>query len=65
MESGPAIFAAGVFTLFGAALLAWTGARLAHHAPVAHGVNPATAATLSTIFGAVFLVAGVWCFGRT
>ncbi|MFE3328067.1 hypothetical protein [Streptomyces sp. NPDC059176] len=64
MESGPAIFATGVFALFGAALLAWSGACLAHRAPVAHGVNPATAATLSVIFGAAFLLVGVWCSGR-
>ncbi|MER7813924.1 hypothetical protein QRN89_19215 [Streptomyces chengbuensis] len=64
MESGPAIFAGTAFALFGAALLIWTGARVRHRAPVAHGVNPATAAALATIFGAAFLAAGVWCFGR-
>ncbi|MFD9969094.1 hypothetical protein [Streptomyces sp. NPDC059017] len=64
MESGPAYFAGTVFALFGAALLIWTGARVRHRAPVAHGVNPATAAALGTIFGAGFLLAGVWCFSR-
>ncbi|MGW2562635.1 hypothetical protein ACWCXB_25980 [Streptomyces sp. NPDC001514] len=64
MESGPAIFAGTAFALFGAALLVWTGARVLHRAPVAHGANPAAAATLTAIFGAVFLVAGVWCFSR-
>ncbi|MEV4917930.1 hypothetical protein AB0K47_14090 [Streptomyces tirandamycinicus] len=64
MESGPAIFAGTAFTLFGAALLIWTGARVRHRAPVAHGVNPATAATLTTIFGTAFLLVGVWCLSR-
>ncbi|MER6996574.1 hypothetical protein [Streptomyces sp. NPDC000410] len=64
MESGPAIFAGTAFALFGAALLVWTGARVTHRAPVAHGVNRATAVTLTTLFGAAFLVAGVWCFTR-
>ncbi|MFE7776539.1 hypothetical protein ACFU5O_22155 [Streptomyces sp. NPDC057445] len=62
MESGPAIFAGTAFALFGAVLLVWTGGRVLHRAPVADGVNPATAAVLTTIFGAAFLVAGVWCF---
>ncbi|MFD7638562.1 hypothetical protein ACFV8G_34435, partial [Streptomyces sp. NPDC059873] len=35
MESGPAIFAGTAFTLFSAALLLWTGARVLHRAPVA------------------------------
>ncbi|AWK12978.1 hypothetical protein SSP531S_44480 [Streptomyces spongiicola] len=64
MESGPAVFAGTVFALFGAALLIWTGARVRHRAPVAHGVNPATAATLSMIFGTAFLLAGLWCLSR-
>ncbi|WP_405999459.1 hypothetical protein [Streptomyces sp. NBC_00829] len=64
MESGPAIFAGTAFTLFGAGLLLWTGVRLRHRAPVAHGVSPATAAGLATIFGAASLALGVWCFGR-
>lgn len=64
MESGPAIFAGTAFALFGAGLLLWTGARLAHRAPVAHGVSPATAGTLATVFGVGFLALGMWCFGR-
>ncbi|MEU1278828.1 hypothetical protein [Streptomyces sp. NPDC005805] len=64
MESGPAIFAGTAFTLFGAGLLLWTGVRLAHRAPVAHGVSPATATACGILCGAAFLAAGVWCFGR-
>ncbi|WP_240134517.1 hypothetical protein [Streptomyces sp. MUM 178J] len=64
MESGPAIFAGTAFALFGATLLVWTGVRLAHRSPVAHGVSPATAAALTTLFGAAFLALGVWCFAR-
>ncbi|GFH38860.1 hypothetical protein [Streptomyces pacificus] len=64
MESGPAIFAGTVFALFGAALLVWTGTRARHRAPVAHGVNPATAAALTAIFGTASLLAGVWCLSR-
>jgi len=64
MESGPAIFAGTVFTLFGAGLLLWTGARVMHREPVAHGVNPVASATLATLAGAGALVVGVWCFGR-
>ncbi|GAA4782128.1 hypothetical protein NPS70_04515 [Streptomyces sp. C10-9-1] len=64
MESGPAIFAGTAFALFGAGLLLWTGVRLGHRQPVAHGVNPATATVLGILFGAAFLTLGVWCFGR-
>ena len=64
MESGPAIFAGTAFALFGAALLLWTGARVLHRAPVAHGVRPATSITLATLSGVVFLALGVWCFSR-
>ncbi|MEU6880157.1 hypothetical protein [Streptomyces sp. NPDC046712] len=64
MESGPAIFAGMAFALFGAALLLWTGVRVAHREPVAQGVGTPMAATLTTIFGIVFLLLGVWCFGR-
>ncbi|TQK52785.1 hypothetical protein FBY35_3237 [Streptomyces sp. SLBN-118] len=63
MESGPAIFAGTAFTLFGAGLL-WTGVRLRHRAPVAHGVSPATAVALAVLLDAVFLALGLWCFGR-
>ncbi|MFE3600559.1 hypothetical protein ACFXP3_36180 [Streptomyces sp. NPDC059096] len=64
MESEPAIFAGVVFTLFGAGLLVWTGARVLHREPVAHGVRPAASITLATLSGVVFLALGVWCFGR-
>ncbi|MGW6404022.1 hypothetical protein [Streptomyces sp. NPDC055134] len=64
MESGPAIFAGTVFTLFGAGLLLWTGARVMHRAPVADGVNPVASATLATLASVASLVLGVWCFGR-
>ncbi|MFF7180184.1 hypothetical protein [Streptomyces sp. NPDC008121] len=64
MESGPAIFAGTAFALFGAALMLWTGARVLSREPVAHGVAPGTAAVLTTLFGVVFLLLGVWCFGR-
>ncbi|MFI8791048.1 hypothetical protein [Streptomyces sp. NPDC055105] len=64
MESGPAIFAGTVFTLFGAGLLLWTGARVMHRSPVADGVNPVASATLATLTAVACLVLGVWCFGR-
>ncbi|MFV0128576.1 hypothetical protein ACLGI4_12800 [Streptomyces sp. HMX112] len=64
MESGPAIFAGMAFTLFGAGLLLWTGARTLHRSPVVYGVSPAAAFTFATSFGAAFVVLGVWCFGR-
>ncbi|MEV6165172.1 hypothetical protein AB0L71_25260 [Streptomyces sp. NPDC052052] len=64
MENGPAIFAGTVFALFGAALLLWTTARVLHRAPVMHGVSPIASAALTTLFGVLFLVLGVWCFTR-
>ncbi|MFJ9826617.1 hypothetical protein ACIRSU_19920 [Streptomyces sp. NPDC101160] len=64
MESGPAIFAGAAFTLFGAALLLWTGVRVRQGAPVALGVAPGPAAVLTAVFGAAFLLLGIWCFGR-
>lgn len=64
MESGPAVFAGGAFLLFGVALLLWTGARVLHREPVAHGVNPVVSTALATVFGVLFLVLGVWCFTR-
>jgi hypothetical protein len=64
MESGPAIFAGTAFTLFGSALLLWTGARTLNRGPVAHGVGPAASITLATLSGVVFIALGVWCFGR-
>ncbi|MFI5763648.1 MULTISPECIES: hypothetical protein [unclassified Streptomyces] len=64
MEHGPAIFAAAVFLLFGAALLAWTGARALRGAPVAEGVRPVVAVPVALLSGGVSLVLGVWCLGR-
>ncbi|MEV5972958.1 hypothetical protein [Streptomyces sp. NPDC051921] len=64
MESGPAVFAGVAFVLFGAALLLWTGVRVRQGQPVALGVEPRAAAALTTVFGAVFLLLGIWCFGR-
>ncbi|MEV6329597.1 hypothetical protein [Streptomyces sp. NPDC051909] len=64
MESGPAIFAGAAFTLFGAALLLWTGVRVRQGEPVALGVAPRAAAVLAGLFGAVFVLLGIWCFGR-
>ncbi|MDV9192146.1 hypothetical protein R6L23_28745 [Streptomyces sp. SR27] len=64
MESGPAIFAGTAFTLFGGALLLWTTVRALHREPVAYGVAPGVAVALSGLSGAVFLLLGVWCFGR-
>ncbi|MFF5423853.1 MULTISPECIES: hypothetical protein [unclassified Streptomyces] len=64
MESGPAIFAGAAFTLFGAALLLWTTVRLRDREPVAYGVGPVAAATLTTLSGTLFLLLGIWCFGR-
>ncbi|MER5806818.1 hypothetical protein ABT143_01250 [Streptomyces sp. NPDC002033] len=64
MESGPAIFAAAVFLLFGTALLLWTGARVVHRAPVAEGVRPAVAVPLALLAGTGSLALGVWCLQR-
>ncbi|MEU9297214.1 hypothetical protein [Streptomyces sp. NPDC048266] len=64
MESGPAIFAGAAFTLFGGALLLWTSVRTLHREPVAYGVAPRAAVALTSLFGAGFLVLGVWCFAR-
>ncbi|MFF8987889.1 hypothetical protein [Streptomyces globisporus] len=62
MESATAVFAGTALTLFGAALLIWTGARALHRAPVAHGVSPVASTALTTLFGVVFLGLGVWVF---
>lgn len=64
MESGPAIFAGAVFTLFGSGLLTWTGARTLHRAPVAQGVNPVASGALTAAVGVAALALGVWCFTR-
>lgn len=60
METVSAVFAATALSLFGAALLIWTGARALHRAPVAHGVSPIASTALTTLFGVVFLGLGVW-----
>ncbi|MEU3062126.1 hypothetical protein AB0P12_17820 [Streptomyces subrutilus] len=64
MEDGPAVFAAAVFLLFGAALLAWTGARALHRAPVAEGVRPAVAVPAALLAAGVSLALGTWCLTR-
>ncbi|AWZ08621.1 MULTISPECIES: hypothetical protein [unclassified Streptomyces] len=64
MENGPAVFAAIVFLLFGAALLAWTGARARRGAQVAEGVRPVVAVPLAVLAGGVSLALGIWCLGR-
>ncbi|MGC0330472.1 hypothetical protein RKD23_003462 [Streptomyces sp. SAI-170] len=64
MESGPAIFAGGVFALFGVGLLAWTGVRVRRGEPVADGVRPVASATVSGVVALLALALGVWCFTR-
>jgi hypothetical protein len=64
MESGPAIFAGGVFALFGAGLLAWTGVRIRRGEPVSDGARPVASATVSGGVALLALALGVWCFTR-
>ncbi|MGW5372080.1 hypothetical protein ACWER6_04215 [Streptomyces sp. NPDC004009] len=64
MESGPAIFAGLVFALFGGALLVWTGTRVRHREPVAHGVNPVASATLAGTAAVVALGLAAYCLTR-
>ncbi|WP_030299333.1 hypothetical protein [Streptomyces katrae] len=64
MESGPAVFAATVFLLFGGALLGWTGARSLRRAPVAEGVRPAAAVPLALLASGVSLALGLRCLAR-
>lgn len=64
METGPAIFSATVFLLFGAALLAWTGACVGRRAPVAEDVRPAVAVPLALLVGGGALALGVWCLAQ-
>ncbi|MFJ6937399.1 hypothetical protein [Streptomyces sp. NPDC101132] len=64
MESGPAIFAGVVFTLFGAGMLLWTGACAVRREPVAEGVRPGLAVPVAALAGAVSVALGVWCFAR-
>ncbi|MFF0203153.1 hypothetical protein [Streptomyces sp. NPDC005017] len=62
MESGPAIFAGGVFALFGGALLVWTAVRVRHREPVADGVRQFLSAGASGVVAVTALAVGVWCF---
>ncbi|MEU6227097.1 hypothetical protein [Streptomyces sp. NPDC047042] len=64
MESGPAIFAGGVFALFGSGLLMWTVTRVRHREPVAHGVNPVASAVLASVAALLALGVGAWCLTR-
>ncbi|GAB2862878.1 hypothetical protein GCM10027074_32590 [Streptomyces deserti] len=64
MESGPAIFAGMVFSLFGGGLLVWTAARVRHHRPVAQGVSPVASVTLASLAAVITVTLGVWCFTR-
>ncbi|GAA4098916.1 MULTISPECIES: hypothetical protein [unclassified Streptomyces] len=63
-EAGPAVFAGAVFVLFGGALLLWTASCVRRRTPVAYGAPPVSAAVLASVFGAVFLLLGVWCFAH-
>ncbi|MGC5342923.1 hypothetical protein ACPXCE_28660 [Streptomyces sp. DT24] len=64
MESGPAIFAATAFGLFGAALLLWTGARARHRRPVVEGADLVASTALAVSCGVLFLLLGAWCLTR-
>ncbi|MFE1250868.1 hypothetical protein [Streptomyces sp. NPDC058735] len=64
MESGPAIFAGAVFSLFGGGLLAWTVTRVRQDRPVAEGVSPVASATVASVIAVLALVVGTWCFTR-
>ncbi|WP_432135188.1 MULTISPECIES: hypothetical protein [unclassified Streptomyces] len=61
MESGPAIFAGGVFSLFGGALLVWTAVRVRRREPVAHGVSPAVSSACAALAALSALAVGAWC----
>ncbi|MET8765807.1 hypothetical protein [Streptomyces sp. NPDC004658] len=64
MERGPAIFAGVVFALFGAGLLAWTGARVRRREAVALGVSRVASAAVASVAGAAALTLGVYCLTR-
>ncbi|KOV90724.1 MULTISPECIES: hypothetical protein [Streptomyces] len=64
MESGPAIFAGVVFSLFGAGLLVWTGTRLRRREPVAVGVSRVASAAVASVAGTVALTLGAYCLTR-
>jgi hypothetical protein len=63
MESAPAFFAGTVFALFGAGMLLWSARCVVRNVPVAQYAGPVATITV-TVFGAISLVAGVWCFLR-
>ncbi|MDL5202911.1 hypothetical protein [Streptomyces sp. ALI-76-A] len=64
MESGPAIFAGGVFALFGGGLLTWTVARVRYREPVAQGVSPVASAAVASVVALLALAVGTWCLTR-
>jgi hypothetical protein len=64
MESGPAIFAAMVFGLFGAGLLGWTAVCVRHRRPVGLGMGRVTSTAFAGVASAAALALGVWCLGR-
>lgn len=60
MESTPALFAGVVFTLWGSGLLFWTASRAGRGLPVTEGGGRG-ATMLTTVFGVLFVLTGVWC----
>lgn len=60
VETGPAIFAGTVCVLFGTLLMLWTAARLWRREPVVAAARPVLAACVTTSFGVVFLLSGLW-----
>ncbi|MGW0082020.1 hypothetical protein [Streptomyces sp. NPDC003393] len=64
MESGPVIFAGVVFALFGAVLLGWTAVRVRQREPVALGIRPILAATVTSVIALGSSALGAWCFSR-
>ncbi|MEV7199736.1 hypothetical protein [Streptomyces griseoluteus] len=64
MESVPAVFAGAVFTLFGGALMVWTGVRVRRAEPVAVGVNRVASAVLAGAAALVSLGLAAYCLTR-
>ncbi|MER8017973.1 hypothetical protein ACIQ7S_28650 [Streptomyces griseoluteus] len=64
MESVPAVFAGAVFTLFGGALMVWTGVRVRRAEPVAVGVNRVASAVLAAAAALVSLGLAAYCLTR-
>jgi hypothetical protein len=62
MENGPAVVTGAVFALFGAALLVWTAVRVRQRRPVAVGVRPALAVTVTGVVSVGSLALAAWCF---